>query len=863
MRCLLLYTKDMKSAMAEIVCRGGYVTHRLSRFVLVAMLPLSLKPSLLKKSSTKSPSKRSLDPFSRRMVHAWLAVKLKTDSTVYRPIPLVLTGSVAVAVLIVSGQSSDLQFSDSEIDDGILPALLEGSNALVSSETSADLSFTFEPYPITISPSEKLSSGGGITAWPCAVSFNDKLYCFHGGNGSNRKKLVCCVFDGSSWEADVVSSTTITEGPSAVVFNEKLYCFHQGNDSDSRKRWLWYNVFDGSSWEGDQEVPNTRITGGPSAVVYNDKLYCFHQGYTGNDNEFWYNVFDGSTWAGDLLVDDTQLTASPSAVVFQDLIYCFYQGVGDYANTLLMNVFDPATGVWSGHSTVPLTTCMSEGPSAVIFDERIYVFYQSASSTGQLYFNSTSDGVLWKGFTPVADIRTIAGPGTVVFDSELYSFYQSADDEGFVYYRSFVSGGLNWERLWADPALQQLGYSSNYGGFEELADAVRTSKSTDNGYVVCITKFSLAYSAYANETRLCIKNPNDNISTTFAQIFGSSGKYDISVSSDDTSTEPRYTFAQSSAIIDELPIALYSTCFVFHQGADSNSGTQLWFSLLDRRTSWWVEMQGPTTSTTYTGVSALLYDSKTYVFYSSDSDGSLFYNVLDGTSWEKEQVVPSTYSSATPSVIIFDSKLYCFHQGADNNGQLWYNAFDLENSTWEGDIQVADVEIVQGPSAVVFNGAVYCFYQHTVPSSANHLLRYSVFNGSSWGTSTVVNNTYMTGEPSAVVYDDKIYCFHQGGKTDGTVWYNVFDGSEWAGDEKMELDMKISDGPSAMVLDGKILVFFRAKSDKTQLWYNVLDGSNGWIGESILTTGSGTSTQPGAFAIGMSASIAWDSCPAE
>lgn len=561
-------------------------------------------------------------------------------------------------------------------------------------------------------------------------------------------------------------------------------------------------------------------------------------------------------------MNNTLITASPSAVVFQDLIYCFYQGVGDNDSTLLMNVFNPATGLWSGHSKVPLTTCMTEGPSAVVFDKRIYVFYQSASIAGQLDFNSTSDGVLWKGFTPVADVLMVAGPGTTVFDSELYCFYQAAGNT--LWYRSFASGGLEWERLWADPALHQLGYSSGYGGFGELAEAVRTSSSTDNGYVTCITKFPLAYSAYADGTRLCIKYPNDNISTVFAQLFDSSGIYDV-VSGDDTSTEPRYTYAQLSALTEEPPIALYGTGIVFHQGAGTSSGTQLWFSVLDRRTSRWAEMQGPTTSTTYTGVSALLYDSKTYVFYSADSGGSLLYNVLDGTSWDKEQVVPSTYSSATPSVVIYDSKLYCLHQGADNNGELWYNVFDIDSSTWEGDIQVSDTSnIVLGPAAVVFNGELYCFYQTPAKGSANHQLRFNVFDGSSWGGEVLVSNTYMTGEPSAVVYDDKIYVFHQGGHTDGTLWYNVFDGSAWEGDTQVVLDdLRVSDGPSAMVLDEKIYVFFRPTSAaKTQLWYNVFDGSNGWTGQSILPTGSGTSTQPGALGIG-SASVAWDSCPAE
>ncbi|MCL2931924.1 MAG: hypothetical protein MGG11_06470 [Trichodesmium sp. MAG_R03] len=54
-----------------------------------------------------------------------------------------------------------------------------------------------------------------------------------------------------------------------------IFVFHQGRGDSG---WLWYNVFDGSQWAGDTEVPKTGMTGDPSAVVYNNKIYVFHQG---------------------------------------------------------------------------------------------------------------------------------------------------------------------------------------------------------------------------------------------------------------------------------------------------------------------------------------------------------------------------------------------------------------------------------------------------------------------------------------------------------------------------------------------------------------------------------------------------------
>ena len=69
-----------------------------------------------------------------------------------------------------------------------------------------------------------------------------------------------------------------------------IYVFHQGRGD---KGWLWYNVFDGSEWAGDEQVSKTGITAGPSAVVYNDRVYVFHQGQ-GDSGWLWCNVFDGN-----------------------------------------------------------------------------------------------------------------------------------------------------------------------------------------------------------------------------------------------------------------------------------------------------------------------------------------------------------------------------------------------------------------------------------------------------------------------------------------------------------------------------------------------------------------------------------------
>eukprot|EP00250_Pteridium_aquilinum_P019851 c24604_g1_i1 orf=60-1673(+) len=532
MKCMLFSEKDDDKASRSIPSQGGIVGLMLSnsRGIFGASVPDTYEKNI--DGEDLEDWQKSVSDI---LVDACDTLEGMNVNKVERPVPFTKKGRTAVAVLLVEGEADDLKFTNSELSSTIVPGLYRGAISLSYSYPDENIIISFDIMNITISPSRQVPHVG-LTAWPSAVPFQNKLYCFYHGNRLKLKRLMFNVFDPSTgaWEGvSEVPETTITDGPSSVVFNNKLYVFHSGSAS---RHEVWYNVFDGTSWAGDARVHDTRITGGPSVVEFNGKLYCFHQGYTLNDNELWYNVYDGNAWAGDKLVTDTLISESPSAVVLKDKIYCFYQGAKEMENTLLVNRFDPVTETWSGHVSLPYTRSITKGPSALVFDEKIHVFYQSGSK-GELWFNTSSDGSFWRGDTPLTHERSTAGLGTTVFNDELYCFFQGTDNNfEALMYRSFVKGGLEWEDVWARPALKSGGYES----YAELAEAVRSHHNATYGYVACITKLPLLYNAYADETRLCIQYPTTDvdIGTTFAKIFDATGVYDVST---DTSGDPRYT----------------------------------------------------------------------------------------------------------------------------------------------------------------------------------------------------------------------------------------------------------------------------------------------------------------------------------
>jgi C1A family cysteine protease len=217
--------------------------------------------------------------------------------------------------------------------------------------------------------------------------------------------------------------------------------------------------------------------------------------------------------------------------------------------------------------------------------------------------------------------------------------------------------------------------------------------------------------------------------------------------------------------------------------------------------------------------SGVEFNGQLYCFHQGNNEnGELWYNVFNGTSWVGDTQVPNTGITANPSAVVFNNLLYCFHAGG---GGLWYNVFDGTN--WSGDTQVPNTGIDNGPSAVVFNNLLYCFH------AGNGVLWYNVFDGTNWSGDTQVPNTGMASSPSAIVYNNLIYCFHMGGTQ---LWYNIFDGANWLGDTPVP-NTGITDNPSAIVIAGLVYCFHQGANDNSQLWYNIFDGAN-WLGDQLV-----------------------------
>jgi hypothetical protein len=179
---VLLYTKELPVAIQEITSLGGRVTQQLTDVVIIVNLPNSVNPKSLKHSVTDKPP--DLDGVSEIAANAWASLQNKRESRA--PIPaeglpwdtpgfqsprkiqeelrsistdvaestgtstsLYMIGSIAVGVIIVSGSTPDLSFSDIE-SQKVIQEVQEGLGFLANAEPRANVNFVYDIQLINV-----------------------------------------------------------------------------------------------------------------------------------------------------------------------------------------------------------------------------------------------------------------------------------------------------------------------------------------------------------------------------------------------------------------------------------------------------------------------------------------------------------------------------------------------------------------------------------------------------------------------------------------------------------------------------------------------------------------------------------------
>lgn len=76
--------------------------------------------------------------------------------------------------------------------------------------------------------------------------------------------------------------------------------------------------------------------------------------------------------------------------------------------------------------------------------------------------------------------------------------------------------------------------------------------------------------------------------------------------------------------------------------------------------------------------------------------------------------------SASPSAVVLGNKMYCFFQGGNDSGELWYAV--CNGQYWENKQQVPGTTLSAGPSAVVFDKKSIVFTKAAVIMASSGIM---------------------------------------------------------------------------------------------------------------------------------------------
>ncbi|WIE52808.1 glycoside hydrolase [Pseudomonas sp. GM17] len=558
------------------------------------------------------------------------------------------------------------------------------------------------------------------------------------------------------------AAAPITYAPAVAVCNDNLYILHQGGGASGQ---LWFNVMNSTSWSGATQVNPQVLSASPCAVNFGNVIYSFYN----QGGQLWCNGNAGgaATWLPETQIPGVMLSGTPSAVVFNNEIYVFYQGASNNGQ-LCYVTYNPSTSSWASPVWINSAgeVLMENSPSAVVFNNVLYVFYQGVGVSW--CYNTCSDGSTWGGQVQPSIGGGEASPSAVVYNDQLYLFYQGGDDWG-VYYNIF--DGSSW-----------------------------TPDAPIPDYPVISASPSAA--VYAGELYV------------FYQTSANSGGLDYSVLNGSTWSSTLEVMPTGSMSGSPAAVLLNNyALWVLYEGPGNNG--ELCYVAYNGQLSWSTQHQvvPAVSSTYYSGQNAILSwcpnllvsDNLLYVFMPASKEADVPYYLwsADGSSWSTLYKVPGTGIWDSPSAVVFNNTIYLFHTGTSGtssgtDSQLWCNSAPCNPAgplTWSGDKQLVNgatgqamgLMANQSPSAVVFNNNIYCFF-----ASPNNTLSYVIFNGSSYspGINYIIpssgSNEIASSSPAAIVYNNQLYVFFQGvgrnSQPDGQLLYvTSSNGSSWSG----------------------------------------------------------------------------------
>jgi len=160
--------------------------------------------------------------------------------------------------------------------------------------------------------------------------------------------------------------------------------------------------------------------------------------WTGPGRDASVQLWNGNSWEGEKPVP-AGISESPSAVVYGDRLIVFYQGA-NHSSTLFFSEFKSTgkggSGTWTGNTQVP-GMMMSSSPSAVTINNKIYIFHRAAANGKSLWGIVYTMGK-FSADDEFFDMAMANSPGAVLFNNTIYCFHQGQGGSNSLWYKTIT-----------------------------------------------------------------------------------------------------------------------------------------------------------------------------------------------------------------------------------------------------------------------------------------------------------------------------------------------------------------------------------------------------------------------------------------
>jgi hypothetical protein len=569
------------------------------------------------------------------------------------------------------------------------------------------------------------------------------------------------------WQAFEVEQ--ILNNPPAVAFDgdSTLYCFYPSTAQDTQ--YLFYNTFNGTSWSGQTMLSVAETATGPGATTFNNQVYVFWQGckatMTGlspSEELFYCVIGQNYCWQID---SGAIMSNCPSAVGFNDSLYVFYQGPGQNGTLCYSQSSGGADAAWGSSTQVP-STCMSSSPGAVVFTSpstgqpELYVFHQGGQSNGQLWYNVLDTAGSWAGDKQVPKASMSAGPGATVVDGTLYVFYEGGGSNGTLWYVS-SSDGSNWAVPLQVAPVQCSGTPSLVMLGSQLYCLMQgPGNDGELWYLPLTLGEACGWMTKANGLTLSQSPAAVNFQGQL-WCFTANGDGALGYTFNDGSGFPPIAYVNYGATGYPAAVVFDELLYIFYNSGSNLSYRTLAFYENDVTVPQYVTVDGTTIPVPTTVVSTNADGTTSTTSFADD----VHYRY----DWSGPFQVSGVGLSASPFAVVFNQELYVFHLGSASG--LYYSVLD-SSGNWAPDapIGLGSVDCGASPAAVVFNQELYVFYV----SNAG-LIYFSKLSNGSWGSPVQVSSGIFTTQAVALIsYDDgsgaQLYCVYQN-QSSGYIWY--------------------------------------------------------------------------------------------